>query len=76
MKVWQSFATRAMGGKSRRCGRSQRLVTGASRILPGTKMWCATYMKQSYLVSAKWLQGLALTTQKTWTRRSRNVLTF
>ena len=58
MKVWQSFATRATGGEA----------TPGVQPEPGDRRFkdpawnedmVCDYMKQSYLVSAKWLQGLA-----------------
>ncbi len=58
MKVWQSFATRAAGGDA----------TPGVQPEPGDRRFkdpawsedmVCDYMKQSYLVSAKWLQGLA-----------------
>ena len=58
MKVWQSFATRAAGKE----------VSPAVQPEPGDRRFkdpawsedtVCDYMKQSYLVSAKWLQGLA-----------------
>ena len=57
MKVWQSFATRATGGE----------VDPAAQPQPGDRRFkdpawnediVCDYLKQSYLVSAKWLQGL------------------
>ncbi len=62
MKVWQSFATRATGAE----------VDPAAQPQPGDRRFkdpawnedmVCDYLKQSYLVSAKWLQGLAHETE-------------
>ncbi|ASJ76839.1 PHA/PHB synthase family protein [Granulosicoccus antarcticus] len=58
MNVWQSFATRAAGGESQTAVQPE----------PGDRRFkdpawsedvVCDYLKQSYLVSAKWLQGMA-----------------
>lgn len=58
MKVWQSFTTRAMGGEA----------SPAAQPEPGDRRFkdaawnddaVCDYLKQSYLVSAKWLKSLA-----------------
>lgn len=57
MKVWQSFATRAMGGES---GPAAQPEPGDRRFKDAAwneDVFC-DYLKQSYLVSAKWMQGL------------------
>lgn len=57
MKVWQSFATRAVNGEAEPATQPEAGDRRFKDPAWNEDMLC-DYMKQSYLVSAKWLQGL------------------
>ena len=56
--LWQNTLQRMHGPGDRAADRARPAATGASRTRPGARSCVFDYVKQSYLLSARWLRAL------------------